>query len=168
MKGSSLEFCPVPEEQQPLNEYEQLKDSGLFRWATLSGIAYGRKLAMVWLLGWILTGPIAAASFLPQKHPILFFLAGTWGTSLLLALVLLRIYLGWFYISDRLKSETVIYEESGWYDGQIWQKTPEVIMRDHLILNYQVEPILKRLRRTALLLGILIAVVSVSWLCISI
>ena len=37
---SSLDFCPVPEEQQPVNEYEQLKESWFFRWATLDEAPY--------------------------------------------------------------------------------------------------------------------------------
>ncbi|MEB3174634.1 MAG: CGLD27 family protein, partial [Cyanobacteriota bacterium] len=35
--------------------------------------------------------------------------------------------------------------ESGWYDGQTWPKPPEVLVRDRLIVQYQVSPILRRL-----------------------
>ena len=28
---------------------------------------------------------------------------------------------------------TVPYEESGWYDGQIWIKPPEILLQDRLI-----------------------------------
>ncbi|OKH19459.1 hypothetical protein NIES593_20885 [Hydrococcus rivularis NIES-593] len=164
MKDSSVQSCPVPDEQQPLKEYEQLKDSWFFRWATLESLPYWRKFAWVWLWGWIVVGPIAAASFPPQKHPFLFTLSGALGTSLLVALVLLRLYLGWYYIRDRLKSEKVFYEESGWYDGQIWQKPPEAIARDRLIVSYQIEPIMQRLRRTALILGILVGSGCLIWL----
>jgi hypothetical protein len=160
MKESSLESCPVPTEQQPVNEYEQLKDSWYFRWATLEKVAYWKKLAWIWVWGWIVVGPIAAASFTPQKHPILFVLSGCIGTSLLVGLFLLRLYLGWCYIKDRLKSEKVFYEESGWYDGQIWQKPPEIIVRDRLIVSYQIEPILERLQKTALILSIAVAIGS--------
>lgn len=164
MKNSSLSFCPVPDEQQPLKEYEQLKDSWFFRWATLDKIPYWRKFAWVWFWGWVVVAPIAEASFPPQKHLFLFVLSGTLGASLLVALVLVRLYLGWYYIRDRLKSEKVFYEESGWYDGQIWQKPPEAIARDRLIVSYQIEPIVQRLQRTALILGILVASASLAWL----
>lgn len=33
---------------------------------------------------------------------------------------------GWSYVGDRLLSAVVPYEESGWYDGQMWVKPPEV------------------------------------------
>jgi len=33
---------------------------------------------------------------------------------------------GWSYVGDRLLSAVIPYEESGWYDGQMWVKPPEV------------------------------------------
>ncbi len=38
----------------------------------------------------------------------------------------------------RLLSATVEYEETGWYDGQVWVKTPQMLMRDRLLGTYQV------------------------------
>ncbi len=157
------QFCPVPEEQQPANEYEELKESWFFRWAILAKGGYWRKLAWVWGLSWTIIGPIAAASFPLQKQPLLFMISGVLGTSLILGLVIIRLYLGWFYIGDRLKSDKVFYEESGWYDGQTWQKTPEVLTRDRLIFNYQVQPILQRLQQTALLLASVIGISGLLW-----
>mgnify|MGYP006266943569 CR=1 FL=1 len=164
MRESPISFCPVPREQQPLNEYEQLKDSWLFRWATLEAGEYWKKLAWVWAWGWMVAGPIAAASFAPQEHPVEFGLGGAAGAGLWVALALLRLYLGWNYVGDRLQKETVFYEESGWYDGQTWQKPSEVLTRDRLVASYQVEPILKRLRRTALILTLLFAAGTLLWL----
>jgi hypothetical protein len=164
MKDSFIHPCPVPDEQQPLKEYEQLKNSWFFRWATLETLPYWRKFAWIWFWGWMVISPIAAASFRPQKHPFLFALSGSLGVCLLVVLVLLRLYLGWYYIRDRLKSEKVFYEESGWYDGQIWQKPPEAITRDRLIVSYQIEPIMKRLQNTAWILGTIIASGSLIWL----
>lgn len=166
MRESSVGFCPVPIEQQPVNEYEQLKDSWLFHWATLEKLAYGRKLAWVCFWGGIIVSPIAATSFPPQKHPILFGLSEVLGAALLVALVLLRIYLGWYYVRDRLNSEQVFYEESGWYDGQIWRKPPEVLTRDRLIVSYQIEPIMARLKQTAVILASIIVISSLIWLCL--
>jgi hypothetical protein len=58
------------------------------------------------------------------------------------------LYLGWRYVRDRLWSPTIFYEESGWYDGQAWTKTPELLARDRLVVNYQLRPILTRLSRS--------------------
>lgn len=147
-KKSSVAACPVPSEQQPLNEYRQLSESWFFRWAMLDLPGYLRKLGWVWLWGWAIAGPIAAASFSPNKHFAQFLLMGTEGASLLLALVVLRLYLGWAYIRSRLSDSAVFYEESGWYDGQIWSKPVEVVTQDRLIVTYQVQPFLKRLKIT--------------------
>ena len=41
-------------------------------------------------------------------------MAGCLGALVVVALVTLRIYLGWQYVGDRLLSASVAYEESGW------------------------------------------------------
>ncbi|MEC4891991.1 MAG: CGLD27 family protein [Oscillatoria sp. PMC 1051.18] len=164
MKQSFVSVCPVPSEQQPLNEYEQLKDSWFYSWAKLDLLAYWRKLAWVWLWGWIVAGPIAAASFTPEKDPLKFALCGAAGAGALVTLIVLRLYLGWRYIRDRLHTETVFYEESGWYDGQSWQKPTEVLERDRLIVSYQVQPVLLRLEQTFAIFTLLIVSGSLLWL----
>jgi len=166
MQESSPTYCPVPLEQQPVNEYEILKESWLCCWATLDFWLYVRKLLGVLLLGGLLVAPIAAASFSPMKKPVFFALASGLGAMLLLALVLSRILLGWYYIRDRLQADKVIYEESGWYDGQVWKKTPEILTRDRLIVAYQVNPILQRLKTTAFLLVGLISLDGLIWLAL--
>ncbi|MGB1417699.1 MAG: CGLD27 family protein, partial [Synechococcus sp.] len=40
------------------------------------------------------------------------------------------------------------YEESGWYDGQVWIKPPEVLLQDRLIGTYEIYPGLLRLQMT--------------------
>ena len=163
MRESSVSFCPVPTEQQPIHEYQQLKDSWFFRWAKLELGDYGLKLAWVWGLSWLIAGPVAAASFAPHQHLVQFILAGGAGAGVFLILVLLRLYLGWSYVRDRLSQETIGYEESGWYDGQTWTKPPEVLSRDRLIVSYQVQPILQRLQRTLGIIAILIISGSLLW-----
>jgi hypothetical protein len=46
---------------------------------------------------------------------------------------------------------TVSYEESGWYDGQTWVKTNEVLIQDRLVGTYEVLPIMNRLRTVILI-----------------
>ena len=48
-----------------------------------------------------------------------FLLSGTVGAGFVVSLAVLRIYLGWSYVGDRLLSAAVAYEETGWYDGQV-------------------------------------------------
>lgn len=158
MMESSVTVCPVPSEQQPLNEYEQLKSAWLFRDCTLKVHQYLAKIAWFWSWSWLAAGPLAAASFPPQKHPAQFLLCGAAGASIGVVLVLVRLYLGWRYVRDRLSDETVFYEESGWYDGQTWIKPQAVLTRDRLVVTYQINPILQRLQITfAILAGLYLA-----------
>jgi len=72
--------------------------------------------------------------------------------DIILILIFIRLYLGWSYIIKRLLSATVFYEESGWYDGQIWIKTAENLTRDRLIGLYQIIPFLNRIKYTTIIL----------------
>lgn len=156
LRKPSPSVCPVPLEQQPLNEYRDLQESWFFRWATLEPIPYVKTIVWVWMWSWAIAGPVAANSFAPAKHPAQFLLLGAAGATLFVILALVRLYLGWFYIHSRLLNATVFYEESGWYDGQAWSKPPEVLTQDRLITTYQVQPILKRLHKTFGVLALLI------------
>lgn len=121
------------------------------------------KLAEVWTGSWVIAGPLAAASFAPQKQPLQFILAGGGGALVFVALTLLRLYLGWSYVRDRLFRETIVYEESGWYDGQTWTKPPELLTRDRLMVSYQVQPILERLKQTFAILVLFVFIGSLIW-----
>lgn len=163
---SSVSICPVPAEQQPINEYQELQESWFFSWVTLDQRSYIMKLAWVWGWSWLVAGPVAAASFVPKKYLVQFMLCGGAGASVFLALTLLRLYLGWSYVRDRLLRETIFYEESGWYDGQTWTKPPEILMRDRLIVSYQIQPILQRLKRTFTILVLFFISGSLIWNCL--
>ncbi|MDG2989939.1 CGLD27 family protein [Candidatus Synechococcus calcipolaris G9] len=141
-------LCPVPAEQRPLNEYRVLKDSWFFGWSTGSAKVYTRRLILLWSLAWLVSGPVAAGSFDPQEYPMNFALGGILGSNLAVGLVLLRLVLGWGYVGDRLQRPTVIYEETGWYDGQEWIKPAAELDQDRLIVQYELRPILYRLRLT--------------------
>ena len=157
---------PVPPEQQPVNEYEEIKNSWFFCWVTLEIFSYLKKLVCVWVWSWLVSGPVAAASFAPEKDLVQFLLSGSAGASLILILVLLRLYLGWNYVRSRLENTTVFYEESGWYDGQTWLKTPEEITKDRLILEYQVQPLMQRLHKTFYSFTLVIFIGGIIWLCL--
>lgn len=78
-------------------------------------------------------------------------------------LAVMRLYLGWSYVRDRLMRPTIFYEESGWYDGQTWTKPPELLTRDRLIVTYQIQPILQRLQRTSGFLALLLLADAIVW-----
>ena len=60
-------------------------------------------------------------------------------------MISIRLYLGWNHVFKRLTSEKVEYEESGWYDGQVWIKPLVLKEKESLIASNEVKPILKNL-----------------------
>jgi hypothetical protein len=162
--NSSAPVCPVPVEQQPINEYQDLNESWFFRWATLKLPSYLKPVLILWSLSWLVSGPVAASSFPIAKYPMQFFLSGAVGAMIIPGLALLRLYLGWVYVRDRLSQAEVFYEESGWYDGQVWIKPEEVLQRDRLIVTYQIQSILKRLRLTFAVLAVLFLGSGLIWI----
>ncbi len=149
---------PIPLDQQPLNEFNALQESWFFAWGLAEGWSFWRTTLLVWC-GWaILAVPLSLASFDLQRHPGKFISATVAGASIGLGFIILRLFLGWSYIYDRLNSPTIIYEETGWYDGQKWEK-PQVELTQHrLIANYQILPILRRLRSVGLGIAILLVI----------
>ena len=112
MRESPVSVSPVPTEQQPLNEYEQLKEAWFFHWVTLSPFQYGKKLAWVWLWGWLLAAPLVAASFSPRQYPWQFALWATGGALFLVTLMAIRLYLGWSYIRDSLNERNSFFTKN--------------------------------------------------------
>ncbi|MGB3310374.1 MAG: CGLD27 family protein [Nodosilinea sp.] len=155
--------CPVPAEQQPINEYQNVRDSWFYGWGSRDLPGYLKPVVVLWIVGWAVAGPMAAASFVPGKHPMIFGLSAAMGALVLPVLALLQLYVGWSHVGGRLRQTTVPYEESGWYDGQIWVKPEEVSNRDRLIVDYQVQPVLQRVRRTLGVMALLLALGLIVW-----
>lgn len=49
------------------------------------------------------------------RQPLEFLLSSNVGALLVVLVTILRIYLGWQYVGDRLLSASIAYEETGWY-----------------------------------------------------
>lgn len=140
-------LCPVPEEQQPLNEFKDLQDSWFFSWVMMPRLSFGVRLAIVWVMGWVLAFPISLVSFPFAKMPLQCLWATALGACLPIIFVLLQLYLGWTYVRDRLTAPRIFYEESGWYDGQYWTKPSEMLAQDQLVVTYQITPLLRRIQK---------------------
>nr|AND01136.1 hypothetical protein [Linum usitatissimum] len=176
--------CPVPVDQQPINEYQSLSTSFPFSWASGDIVQYCGRLFVTGASFALFVGlPVAwFGSVGPQYDPLRPLSAAVSSGILVVSLAVLRMYLGWAYVGNRLLSATVEYEETGWYDGQIWVKTAEVLTRDRLLgsitvsrlllswflimelallciihqsslLSVQVKPVLSRLKNTLVTLA---------------
>ena len=110
-----------------------------------------------------MASPVVATSFNPHKQILQFILCSSAGAGIGVLLALLRLYLGWSYVRDRLVSSVIFYEESGWYDGQTWTKPEEVLNRDRLIVTYQIQPVIQRLQITFLGLAVLFVAGTIVW-----
>ena len=154
-------LCPVPQNQRPINEYKKIKKSVAFLWSTGSPQSYFQNIvkvvsiSFIFSLFFVFTSSNSFTNFYNE------FLYSLISTSILLIGICLRTYLGWVYIYDRLIQGTVAYEESGWYDGQIWVKTPETLIQDKLAGDYKVLPLLTRLKITV---GIFLCILFLSLL----
>ncbi|XP_072968469.1 uncharacterized protein ycf36 [Typha angustifolia] len=154
--------CPVPSEQQPINEYQSLSTSVPFSWAAADIRLYSSRLVATGAAFALFVGfPVAAFGTRviadPQADGLRLSLGSVSTGLVAVTLVVLRMYLGWAYVGNRLLSATVEYEETGWYDGQIWVKTPEVLARDRLLGSFSVKPVLNRVKLT--LVGLAVSLV---------
>lgn len=150
--------CPVPPEQRPLQEYAQLLDSWFFAWPAAGSPRLLRALVLAWLLA---LGPclLVATGSIPLRHDLPRLLTAAAVAAVLLPLLLLcRQWLGWRYVHRRLICERVEYEESGWYDGQVWEKPLGWRQQDLLVARHEVAPVLVRLGRGMALAGALLLV----------
>ncbi|PON96042.1 hypothetical protein TorRG33x02_082900 [Trema orientale] len=159
--------CPVPLEQQPINEYQTLSTSFPFSWASGDFVEYCSRLVVTGASFALFVGlPVAWFGAVgPNSEPLKRLLCAASSGFLVVTLAVVRMYLGWAYVGNRLLSATVEYEETGWYDGQMWVKTAEVLARDRLlgsfsdngtsgILRPEVKPVLNRLKYTLVSLGV--------------
>eukprot|EP00803_Ostreobium_quekettii_P005949 evm.model.scf_213EXC.3 EVM.evm.TU.scf_213EXC.3 scf_213EXC:44727-48958(+) len=129
----------VPAEQRPVNELARLKKAQLGSWALLKFPEYEKRFGAVWLAFFVLVGaPVASQTFNPMTEALQFFSSASLAACLAVGAAAIRLYLVWSYVGTRLMSATVEYEETGWYDGQIFVKPPEVLTRDRLLGTYEV------------------------------
>ena len=136
--------CPVPREQQPTNEFIELSRSSVFSWPKTK-----KSLILVLVKFWV--GAFAIFLIISSgsiyfKTSIFKYILLSFFSSLSIPLLIsIRLYLGWNHIFKRLTSERVEYEESGWYDGQVWIKPLVLKEKESLIASVEVKPILKNL-----------------------
>ena len=136
--------CPVPRDQQPTNEFIELSKSIIFSWPKTK-----KSLIIVllkfWICSFILFLIISSGSVYFEKSLLKYILLSFFSSLLIPLLISIRLYLGWNHVFKRLTSEKVEYEESGWYDGQIWEKPLVLKEKESLIAMIEVKPILKNL-----------------------
>jgi len=136
--------CPVPKEQQPTNEFIELSKSTVFSWPKTK-----KSLILVlikfWVSSFVLFLIISSGSTYFKTSLLKYILLSFFSSLSIPLLISIRLYLGWNHVFNRLTSERVEYEESGWYDGQVWIKPLVLKEKESLIALIEVKPILKNI-----------------------
>jgi len=146
--------CPVPREQQPTNEFIELSKSKIFSWPKTK-----KSLILVllkfWLGAFVLFLVISSGSIYFKTFLLKYILLSFFSSLSIPLLISIRLYLGWKHVFKRLNSERVEYEESGWYDGQVWIKPLVLKEKESLIASIEVKPILKNLIQVFSIISVL-------------
>ena len=136
--------CPVPREQQPTNEFIELSKSIIFSWPKTK-----KSLILVltkfWLAAFVVFLVISSGSIYFKTSILKYTLLSFFSSLSIPLLIAIKLYIGWNHVFKRLTSEKVEYEESGWYDGQVWLKPLILKEKESLIASIEVKPILKNL-----------------------
>ena len=136
--------CPVPKEQQPINEFIELSKSNFFSWPK-SKKSFTLILFKFWVVTFFIFLVISTGSVYFKDNIMRYILLSFFSSLSVPLLLSIRLYLGWNHVFKRLNSEKVEYEESGWYDGQIWIKPVNLKEKESLIASNEVKPILTNL-----------------------
>ena len=146
--------CPVPLEQQPTNEFIELSKSKIFSWPkTKKSLTFA--LFKFWVVSFIVFLIISTGSVYFKASYLKYVILSFFSSLSIPLLISIRLYLGWNHVFKRLTSERVEYEESGWYDGQVWIKPLALKEKESLIASIEVKPILKNLIQIFSIISIL-------------
>ena len=143
-------ICPVPKEQRPINEFNNISNSWIISWPLLSKKEFYRKMIISWFLTLPLALIISYGSNSLKINSFNYIIISSIEAFILPIFLLLRQWLSWNYVLKRLISEKIEYEESGWYDGQTWLKPIDWRSKDLLIAQHEVKPILKHIQKVIL------------------
>ena len=146
--------CPVPLEQQPTNEFIELSKSKIFSCPkTKKSLII--ILTKFWVGAFVLFLVISSGSVYFKISPLKYILISFFSSLSIPLLISIRLYLCWNHIFKRLISEKVEYEESGWYDGQVWEKPLVLREKEILIASIEVKPILRNLIQILSIISVL-------------
>ena len=137
----------VPEEQRPINEYLDVTSQPFFGWAATGTKGLLTRLAIFYgIIFGVVCYPISGATFTQEGYLLQKLAASNVGAMAVIFILLIRLFSGWGYIGQRLSSRVIEYEETGWYDGDLEEKTETEMLRDRMLFNSEVKPVVERLK----------------------
>lgn len=145
----------VPTLMQPAVEMRELRSEPFFDWPELPLTHYTQRLGYVWLAFYLLSLAIAFETYGDlggfTAVGATLIAANVGAVSVLLGFVV-RLRIGWGYVSSRLLDSETYYEEETARDGRranVVTKEQETRVRDRLLDQYEVQPVLRRVDTTA-------------------
>ncbi len=146
----SYKDCPVPIQQRPLEEFRELSNGWFFPLAQKAG------LDLYLFISWLFLLPLIyfiALESIKTSQDLPYLITSSLVISLTPPLLIIcRLLLGWSYINNRLLSNIIEYEESGWQDGQSWEKPLYWKAQEVLISQHEVQPVILRLQKKLVLI----------------
>jgi len=133
----------VPEDQQVQTELRELKKQKFMDWPTDDG--YNGRLGDLYQgISLFVSLPIAYTTFynLPGELPNL-FVAANLGTVVAMVPFVLRLRVGWGFVSQRLRERQTYYEAN--QRGLFARKDKAEVLRDRLVEQQEVRPVLRRI-----------------------
>jgi len=147
----------VPLDFRPSNEYINLINQPTFNWATTENggdVGLLLRLVVTYIAFFIIVCyPISGATYINDGYIVQKLTASNVGAISVVFMLVLRLYSGWGYIGSRLRSKVIEYEVTGWYDGDIEEKSDTEKARDLFLYRSNVQPVEVRLRKFCYIVG---------------
>lgn len=148
-------FCPIPEEQKPINEYISYKKK--FFNQLLNKIKKKEKTNFIFSTFFIF---YFLNCFFNQKilYEIPDILITFIFSFISFNIIILSNYLVLREISLNLNKSRLFYEEASWFDGQLWEKPFETIKNDRLLKTQNIKSNLEKSKNVLINLNIVLSI----------
>jgi len=154
-------LCPIPEDQKPISEYIEVKENTLINWTGFSFVEYKSKLVFLYFFSFLF---LFLFQLSIQADTIYFFninlkflkiiskifLESLQNSFNLSTFILYLLLTRWKELGKRFYVSQLFYEESSWFDGQIWEKAFFILKNDRLLFSQKITPIIKRIYKSIL------------------
>lgn len=141
-KLASFLLCSLPDNQKPINSYIEMKENPFLNWIFLSAQKYAIQIAKFLLLFLFIS--LGACIGIFGKKNLLGISLSILGSISLTIILIALIGFQWFGIMERFQQSQILYEESSWFDSQIWEKPYFLLKNDRLIRKQRIFPFAKR------------------------
>jgi hypothetical protein len=149
-------LCPIPEEQKPIVEYIQLKENETITFfltfffsiffkntrIKIKGKEARKKISVVFLF--LFVSSIFFVFFFLRVQNLFF----NYFLFILIEFIFFLFFITlfrWKKVENDLLKANIEYEESSWYDTQIWEKPFSLVKNDNLLTTQKIQPIIQKM-----------------------